>query len=51
MFEKEAEVTNRMYMRIELRIEGKKRKRKYVKIDERIERTLTKYEETGDTKS
>lgn len=48
---KEAEVTNRMYMRMELRMEGKKRKRKYVKIDERIERTVKKYEETGNIKS
>lgn len=45
---KEAENTNCMYMRMELNLEGKKRKKMYIKLDERLDKTIRKYEETGD---
>ena len=51
MFKKEEEVTNSMCMRIELSKEGKKRKSNNVKMDERIDRTVKKYEDTGNIKS
>lgn len=45
---KEAETTTHVHMRLELNLEGKKRKTKYVKSDERIMKTVQKYQETGD---
>ena len=48
---KEAEVTDNTYMKMELSMNGKKRKTKYLKIDERIQRTVQNYEGTGDIKS
>lgn len=46
----EAENTNIMYMRMELHLEGKKRKKLYVNIDEKIRRSYEMYEHTGDLK-
>lgn len=46
----EAEYSNFLYDKINLNIEGKRRKRAYIKHDERIARTLGKYKETGDLK-
>lgn len=48
---KEAEHTNCMYMKIELNLEGKKRKKQYFKLDKRIEKTIEVYEETKNIKS
>lgn len=45
---KEAENTNCMFMRMELNMEGKRRRTKYIKLDESLERAVKKYEETGD---
>lgn len=44
----EAEKSACMYMKIQLNLEGKRRKLKYRKTDAGIERTMKKYEETGD---
>ena len=48
---KEAEITNCMYMKLEVNLEGKKRRKKYIKLDSRIEETIVKYEETGNIRS
>lgn len=37
-----------MYMRAELNLEGKRRKTTLQKRDERIEKTINKYEASGD---
>ena len=48
-FKTEAEVTKSKYMRTELNMKGRKAKIKYVRTNERIERTAQMYEETGET--
>ena len=47
----EAENSACTYMRIQLNLEGKRRKLKYRKVDAGIEKTMKKYEETGDIKA
>lgn len=51
LLKKEAEKSGNMFMRLELNLEGKKRRKEYLKLDSRIEKTLKKYEETGDIKT
>lgn len=48
---REAESSAFMYMRAELNLEGKRRKTTYQKLDERIEKTINKYEASGDITS
>lgn len=48
---KEAENTNCVFMKMELNLEGKKRKKQYMKLDKRIERTVQVYEEKKNIKS
>lgn len=45
---KEAENSACALMRLELHMEGKRRKTKYMKFDERLKKTVEKYEEDGD---
>ena len=48
---KEAENTNCMFMKIELNLEGKKRKKQYINLDKRIDKTVEAYEKTRNIKS
>lgn len=47
-FKSEAELSACMYMRMELNLAGKKRKKTYVELDKKLERAVKKYEENGD---
>lgn len=47
----EAENAACMYMRLQVNLEGKRRKSAYKKLDESIEKTIKKYEETGDIRA
>lgn len=44
----EAEESACMYMRMEMNLAGKKRKKTYVDLDRKLERAVKKYEENGD---
>lgn len=46
----EAEQSNLKIMRLELHMEGVKRKKKYMKLDERINKITKRYEENGEIK-
>lgn len=46
----EAEVSSFMYMRMELNLDGKKRKKTYVDLDKKLAKTVKKYEENGSIK-
>lgn len=48
---KEAENSASVFMRSKLNMEGKRRKKKYMKLDERLEKTVKKYEEDGDIRT
>lgn len=45
---KEGENCDHLFKRMELSLEGRKRKKCYIKLDERISRASRTYEETGD---
>lgn len=46
----EAEQSNLKIVRLELHMEGVKRKKKYVKLDERIDKITKRYEENSEIK-
>jgi hypothetical protein len=43
----EAEKSNEKVIRMELNLEGVKRKKKYMKLDDRVERSTKRYERDG----
>lgn len=47
----EGEKTNCAFMKYELNIEGSKRRKKYIKYDERLERIMKRYEANGNLRS